>query len=59
MIPRTSLLAICLLWMAYESHFSPQFFLDTIRASLFDIGSGLDAAMNTTLAPAWQTASSQ
>jgi hypothetical protein len=45
--------------MAYESHFSPQFFLDTIRASLFDIGSGLDAAMNTTLAPAWQTASSQ
>jgi hypothetical protein len=59
MIPRASLLAICLFWMAYESHFSPQFFADTIRASLFDLSMGLHGVMNATQSPAWHTASSQ
>jgi hypothetical protein len=59
MIPRASLLAVCFLWMAYESHFSPKFFLDTVRTSLVDIRVGLHAAMQTTQPPAWHTASSQ
>lgn len=46
MIPRASLLAVCLFWMAYESHFSPQFFTDTVRASLIDLQTELLGAMN-------------
>jgi hypothetical protein len=58
MLSRASLLAVCLFWMAYESHFSPQFFIDTVRASILDMQSGLDAVMNGDLRPAWHTASS-
>jgi hypothetical protein len=60
MIPRASLLAVCFFWMAYESHFSPQFFLDTVRASLLDMRVGLDTAMSSSFSnPAWHTASSE
>jgi hypothetical protein len=59
MIPRASLLAVCLFWMAYESHFSSQFFFDAVRASLVDIRLGLDSAMSLGVTPDWHTASSQ
>jgi hypothetical protein len=59
MIPRASLLAICFLWMAYESHFSPTFFVNTVQASLADIQAGLDEmlARDMDSRPGWHTAS--
>jgi hypothetical protein len=59
MIPRASLLAVCFLWMAYESHFSPTFFLNTVQASLADIQAGLDEmlARDMNQSPGWHTAS--
>jgi hypothetical protein len=59
MIPRASLLAVCLFWMAYESHFSSQFFVDTVRASLTDMQTGLLGAINDTGAPTLHTASTE
>ena len=58
MIPRASLLAIFLFWMAYESHFSATFFVDTVRASLLDIQDGLDTVMSHSIGATWHTASS-
>ena len=61
MIPRASLLAVCFLWMAYESHFSPTFFLNTVQASLVDMPVGLDEMlardMNQGAGVGWHTAS--
>ena len=59
MIPRALLLAICLAWMAYESHFSPEFFFKTVRTSLAEIQAGLDDAMQRGGGPSWRTASTQ
>ena len=42
---RLALFAGCLLWLSYESHFSPTFFVATIEASLSDIFGGLDHAI--------------
>jgi hypothetical protein len=47
MIARSAPLLICLLWLAYESHFSPQFFAATMRTSVSSIMSGIDDAMAT------------
>jgi hypothetical protein len=57
MIPRASLLALCVLWTAYESKFSLGFFLNTVQASVIDMKLGLDDLMHRELAPGWQTAS--
>ena len=59
MIPRVLLLAIALSWMAYESHFSPSFFLATVRLSVADIRAGLDDAMLRDMSPVWHTASTE
>jgi hypothetical protein len=42
---RVALLAACLLWLAYESHFSPSFFITTVQGSLGDILAGMDTAI--------------
>jgi hypothetical protein len=42
---RAALFAACLLWLAYESHFSPSFFVATVGQSIADIMGGLDAAI--------------
>lgn len=65
MSARASLLAISLLWVAYQSQFNPSFFLETVKASLSDIDSGLRSAMHVTIdyeiGPAvdWRTASAR
>jgi hypothetical protein len=59
MLPRASLLAVFLFWMAYESHFSPQFFIHTVRASLTDMQIGLLDAMNGNGAARLHTASTE
>ena len=65
MIPRTLLLALCLFWMAYQSQFSPVFFMQMVKASLADIESGIDAALIQNVdgepkpATSWHTASTQ
>ncbi|WP_088342818.1 MULTISPECIES: hypothetical protein [Rhodomicrobium] len=45
MAPRTALFAICMMWLAHEAHYSPAFFMSTVRGSISDIIAGLDAAM--------------
>lgn len=42
---RLALFAGCLLWLSYESHFSPQFFLATVETSLAQIFGGIDDAI--------------
>jgi hypothetical protein len=42
---RLALFAVCLLWLSYESHFSPKFFVATVEASLAEIFGGLDHAI--------------
>ena len=59
MIPRVLLLAICFVWMAYESHFSTSFFFRTVGASIADIQAGIDDAMRRDGGPKWRTASTQ
>lgn len=45
MAARTALFGICMFWLAYEAHFSPTFFITTVRGSVADIVGGLDAMM--------------
>lgn len=42
---RLALFAGCLLWLSYESHFSPKFFVATVEASLAEIFGGIDHAI--------------
>ncbi len=42
---RLALFAACLLWLSYESHFSPGFFMATVEASLSEILGGIDEAI--------------
>ena len=42
---RLALVAACLLWLSYESHFSPGFFLATVETSLAEILGGIDEAI--------------
>ena len=42
---RLALFAGCFLWLSYESHFSPTFFVATVEASVADIFGGLDHAI--------------
>jgi hypothetical protein len=42
---RIALLAVCLSWLAYESHFSPKFFVATVEASVADILGNIDHAI--------------
>jgi hypothetical protein len=42
MTARLALFACCLLWLSYESHFSPKFFISTVQTSLGDIFGGID-----------------
>jgi hypothetical protein len=45
MIARAAPLAVCLLWLAYESHFSPSFFLSTAGQGLASLVGGLQDVM--------------
>jgi hypothetical protein len=45
MSARLALFAGCFLWLSYESHFSPTFFVATVETSLADIFGGLDHAI--------------
>jgi hypothetical protein len=56
---RASLLALCLAWMAYESHFSPRFFAATVLKSVADIRAGLDGVLEGDLPPMWRNASAE
>ena len=47
---RLALFAACLLWLSYESHFSPGFFMATVETSLSDILGGIDEAIAAELA---------
>jgi hypothetical protein len=42
MIVRAVPLALCLLWLAYESRFSPSFFVATVGTSLSLMAEGVD-----------------
>lgn len=42
MFVRSVPLALCLLWFAYESHFSPSFFVSTLEASAGSIIGGME-----------------
>lgn len=57
MIPRLVLFFALLAWTAYESRFSPQFFLDTVGLSLNTIHGGLDRFVEESAAPSLRTAS--
>jgi hypothetical protein len=46
MIVRAAPFAVCLLWLAYESHFSPSFFLSTVEHGFAALAGGVqDAAV--------------
>lgn len=42
---RLALIAGCFLWLSYESHFSPTFFVATVETSLAQILGGIDDAI--------------
>jgi hypothetical protein len=42
MIIRALPLAICLFWLAFESHFSPSFFVATLERSVASLAGGID-----------------
>jgi hypothetical protein len=42
MILRAAPLALCLFWLAYESHFSPSFFASTMEQSVASILGGME-----------------
>lgn len=42
---RLALFATLAFWMAYESHFSSEFFASTVQTSLADILGGIDEAI--------------
>jgi hypothetical protein len=42
---RFALFATVFLWLAYESHFSPKFFVATVETSLSDIFGGIEHAI--------------
>lgn len=45
MIVRSIPLAVCLAWLAYESHFSISFFQQTVTASVISITRGAEEAL--------------
>ena len=45
MTARLALFATLLLWLAYESHFSPKFFASTVEASLASMIGGAEQAI--------------
>lgn len=45
MTARLALFATLLLWLAYESHFSPSFFISTVEAGLASIADGAEEAL--------------
>ena len=49
MTARAWIFVTCLMVMAYQSHFSPTFFLHMVKASLADIQSGIDTALVSTV----------
>ena len=63
MTARALPLALCLLWMAYQSQFNPTFFFKMVGTSLAEMQANLDALAQTDVdvarEPAWRTASTQ
>ena len=50
-------LAVCLIWLACESHFSPRFFAANVKYSVSEIMSGMNITKAARMPqPRWQTA---
>ena len=59
MLVRSIPFAICLSWLAYESHFSVSFFQETVTASVTSISEGIEEALGGDLPSYPQVASAQ
>lgn len=59
MLVRSIPFAICLTWLAYESHFSFSFFQDTLRTSVISISDGIEDAFGGKLTLHPQVASAE
>ena len=59
MLVRSIPLAICLMWLAYESHLSVSFFQETVTASLTSIAQGVEEALGGDLPSYPQLASAE
>jgi hypothetical protein len=59
MLVRSIPLAICLTWLAYESHFSVSFFEETVTASLASIEQGVVEALGGNVSSYPQLASAE
>jgi hypothetical protein len=59
MILRAIPLTLLLFWLAYESHFSPSFFVRTVSLSLSLIADGIDETLSGGLAPRAQKVAAQ
>jgi hypothetical protein len=57
MLVRSIPLAICMAWLAYESHFSVSFFQETVTTSLISISDGIEEALGGDLRSHPQVAS--
>jgi hypothetical protein len=57
MLVRSIPFAICLAWLAYESHFSVGFFQETVTASVISIADGIEEALGGNLPSYPQVAS--
>ena len=55
MFVRTIPLAVCLLWLAYESHFSVNFFVTTLETGVASIAAGLDSTSTADRQTGFQT----
>lgn len=56
MILRAIPLTLLLFWLAYQSHFSPSFFVQTVHAGLVSIAEGAEEALSGRAAPTAQLA---
>jgi hypothetical protein len=57
MLVRSIPFALCMAWLAYESHFSVSFFQQTVTASVISISDGIEEALGGDLPSRAQIAS--
>ncbi len=56
MIARSVPLIVCLAWLAFESHFSPSFFVATLERSIASITGGMNEVVAAEYPAQFQTA---
>ena len=56
---RLAILATVCLWLAYESHFSPKFFIATVETGVADILGGIETAIAEEYPATLRTAAKQ